>query len=169
MKPKDLGRSTTQHMAILRNLVSTLFWVGKVDTTFARAKAVQSLAEKYLTVAIKNYGDTKKAEKEVTDSKGVKSKKMVLTDGPKKLSARRKLMAVLYDLQEIKTKNESKKSFDKRTKHINHPIIEKIFNELAPKYAKRIKELGQGGGYTRVLRTGTRTGDDAETAIIELV
>jgi large subunit ribosomal protein L17 len=78
-------------------------------------------------------------------------------------------MALVYDLQEIKTKKESKKSFDKRTKHINHPIIEKIFNELAPKYAKRIKDLGQGGGYTRVLRTGVRTGDDAETAIVELV
>jgi large subunit ribosomal protein L17 len=168
-KAKDLGRSTTQHMAILRNQVSTLFWVGRVDTTYARAKAVSSLAEKYLTVAINTYADTKKAEKEVTNSKGVKSKKTVLVDGAKKLAARRKLMSVLYDLHEQKTKEETRKSFDKRTKHINHPIIEKIFNELAPKYAKRIKEVGQGGGYTRVLRTGVRTGDDAETAIVELV
>jgi large subunit ribosomal protein L17 len=168
-KAKDLGRSTAQHMAILRNQVSTLFWVGKVDTTFARAKAVSALAEKYLTLAINSYADTKKVEKEVTNSKGVKSKKIVLVDGAKKLAARRKLMSVLYDFFEQKTKEETKKSFDKRTKHINHPIIEKIFNELAPKYAKRIKELGQGGGYTRVLRTGVRTGDDAETAIVELV
>jgi large subunit ribosomal protein L17 len=168
-KPKDLGRSTAQHMAILRNQVSVLFWVGRVDTTFARAKAVASLAERYLTLAINTYGDTVKADKTVIDAKGVKSKKTVLVDGSKKLAARRKLMSVLYDLHEQKTKAETKKSFDKRTKHINHPIIEKIFNELAPKYAKRIKEVGQGGGYTRVLRTGTRIGDDADTAIVELI
>ena len=169
MKPAKLGRSTPQHMAILRNQVSALFWMGRVETTFARAKATAALAEKYLTLAIKTYGDTRKVEKEVTNSKGVKSTRTVLVDGPQKLAARRRLMAVVYDLQETRTKAESKKAFDKRTKNINHPIIEKIFNELAPKYAKRIKELGIGGGYTRVLRTGTRTGDDAETAIVELV
>ncbi len=169
MKPKQLGRSTTQHMAILKNQVSTLFWVGRVDTTLARARATGALAEKYLTMAIKTYKDTVSVEKEVTNSKGVKSTKKVLVDGPKKLAARRKLMGLLHDLQEVKTKAESKKSFDKRTKNINHPIIEKIFNELAPKYAKRSKELGIGGGYTRVLKTGVRKGDDAETAIVEFV
>ena len=156
-------------MAILRSQVSTLFWVGRVETTFARAKATGALAEKYLTMAIKTYGDTVTADKEVTNSKGVKSTKKVLVDGPKKLAARRKLMSLLYDLQEVKTKAENKKAFDKRTKNINHPIIEKIFNELAPKYAKRIKELKIGGGYTRVLRLGVRRGDDAEMAIVELV
>ncbi|MCQ2382961.1 MAG: bL17 family ribosomal protein, partial [Clostridia bacterium] len=92
-----------------------------------------------------------------------------LIDGPKKLVARRELMAGLYDYQEIRSKDESKKSFEKRTQHINHPIIEKIFNELAPKYAKRIKETGTAGGYTRVLKTGIRKGDDAMTAIVELI
>ncbi|MDR0383940.1 MAG: bL17 family ribosomal protein [Christensenellaceae bacterium] len=169
MKPKDIGRSTAQHMAILRNQASILFWNGRVKTTFVRAKATSSLAEKYLTMAIKTYKDVKKVEKDVIDKKGVKSKKAVLADGPKKLAARRRLMALLYDLHEVKNKEESKKSFEKRTKNINHPLIEKIFNELAPKYAKRIEETGQGGGYTRVLRLGTRRGDDGECAIVELV
>ena len=47
--------------------------------------------------------------------------------------------------------------------------IEKIFNVYAPKYAKRKEELGQGGGYTRILKLGARRGDNAEMAIIELV
>lgn len=169
MKPAKLGRETSQHMAILRNQVSTLFWTGRVSTTYARAKATGALAEKYLTLAINSYADTVTVEKEFTDKKGVKSKRKVLVDGPKKLAARRKLMASLYDFQEIRSKDESKKSFEKRTQHINHPIIEKIFNELAPKYAKRIKETGSAGGYTRVLKTGIRKGDDAMTAIVELV
>jgi large subunit ribosomal protein L17 len=169
MQVDKLRRSTPQRMAILRNMVSALFWEGRVSTTYRRAKAVGALAEKYLTIAINSYEDTVKLEKEVTNDKGVKSKKTVLADGPKKLTARRRLMSLVRDLHEVKTREESKKSFDKRTKHINHPIIEKIFNELAPKYAKRIKEVGQGGGYTRVLRTGIRKGDDAATAIVELV
>lgn len=169
MKPKKLGRETAQHMAILRSQVSTLFWTGRVETTLARAKATSALAEKYLTLAINTYDDTKAVEKEFTNDKGVKSKRKVLVDGPKKLAARRKLMGLVYDLQEIRSKDETKKSFEKRTQNINHPIIEKIFNELAPKYAKRIKEVGTGGGYTRVLKTGVRKGDDAMTAFVELV
>ena len=39
----------------------------------------------------------------------------------------------------------------------------KVFDELAPKYAER------NGGYTRITRIGTRRGDAAETAVIELV
>ncbi len=169
MKPKKLGRETAQHMAILRSQVSTLFWTGRVETTLARAKATASLAEKYLTLAINTYADTKTVEKDFTNDKGVKSKRKVLVDGPKKLAARRKLMGLVYDLQEIRNKDESKKSFEKRTQNINHPIIEKVFNELAPKYAKRIKEVGTAGGYTRVLKLGVRKGDDAMRAMVELV
>ena len=48
-------------------------------------------------------------------------------------------------------------------------FLEKIFNVYAPKYAKRAKELGQGGGYTRIIKLGTRRGDASEMAIVELV
>lgn len=42
-------------------------------------------------------------------------------------------------------------------------VVKKVFKELAPKYEER------NGGYTRIVRTGVRRGDGAETAIIELV
>ena len=42
-------------------------------------------------------------------------------------------------------------------------VCKTIFKELAPAYAER------NGGYTRIVRTGVRRGDAAETAIIELV
>ncbi len=42
-------------------------------------------------------------------------------------------------------------------------VAHKLFKELAPEYAER------NGGYTRIVRTGVRRGDAAETAIIELV
>ena len=42
-------------------------------------------------------------------------------------------------------------------------VCKKTFNELASADAER------NGGYTRIVRTGVRRGDAAETAIIELV
>ncbi len=41
--------------------------------------------------------------------------------------------------------------------------VTELFKEVAPKIVNR------PGGYTRVLRTGNRLGDNAETCIIELV
>ena len=78
-------------------------------------------------------------------------------------------MAKTYDLQEIKGFTEKKSDYKKRTAQIAHPLVEKLFNEIAPKYAQRKEELGQGGGYTRIYLLGQRRGDGAETAIIELV
>lgn len=42
-------------------------------------------------------------------------------------------------------------------------VAKKLFDEIAPKYADR------NGGYTRIIKTGTRRGDAAEMAIIELI
>lgn len=42
-------------------------------------------------------------------------------------------------------------------------ILAKLFNEIGPKYKDR------NGGYTRIMRLGSRLGDNATQAIIELV
>ena len=167
--PGKLGRTTEQRLAILRNQASQLLWYGKIETTAARAKELQPYVEKLITKAINTYEDVVEIEVIAKDKKGKEIKTTAYKDGPKKLAARRAIMAKTYDLQEIKPFNEKKSDFKKRTGRIQHPLMEKLFNEIAPKYAQRKEELGQGGGYTRIYLLGQRRGDASETAIIELV
>ncbi|MBE7073561.1 MAG: hypothetical protein E7379_00450 [Clostridiales bacterium] len=169
MANAKLGRPSKEKNSMLRGLVSDLLWFGKVETTVARGKSVKRMAEKLITLAINSYEDIVKVEKEIKDDKGVKVKTVVSNDGPKKLQARRELMSYLMDRQEQRQPKETPESFEARTKDIKHPLLEKIFNVYAPKYAMRAKELGQGGGYTRLVKLGTRRGDVAEMCIVSLI
>lgn len=164
-----MGRTSEQRMAILRNQATDLLWYGKITTTRARAKELQPYVEKIITKAIQVYDDNVEFEVVKTDAKGKEVKSKAVKDSPKKLAVRRRLMAKLRDKQEEKDFGEKKSAYKARTKDIQHPLMEKLFNEIAPKYAQRAEELGQGGGYTRIYLLGARDGDGAEEAIIELV
>ena len=135
----------------------------------SRAKALQPYVEKIITKAIKVYDDNVETKGTTQDKKGKDVTTKSIKDSPKKLAVRRQLMGKLRDLQEVKGFNEKKSDYKKRTADIRHPLMEKLFNEIAPKYAQRAEELGQGGGYTRIYLLGQRRGDAAEEAIIELV
>ena len=166
---RKLGKPTDQRMALIRQQAFDLLWKGRIETTYARAKEVQKYAEKIITIAINDYLDTVKKVETRINKKGQEIKVEVVNDGKDKLAARRRIMALTYDIPEIKKEGETDEAFYARTKNIKHPLVEKIFNELAPKYDQRAKDVNRKGGYTRVLKTGFRRGDSAETAIIELV
>ena len=167
--PGKLGRTSKERNALLRGLASQLLWYGKIETTAAKAKELKPYVEKLITKAVNSYDDVVEFEIKKTDKKGKEVVVKSFKDGAKRLAARRAIMAKTYDLPEIKAFNEKKADFKARTAGINHPLMAKLFNEIAPKYAARKEELGQGGGYTRIYRLGERRGDGAETAIIELV
>ncbi len=167
--PTKLGRTSEQRNALLRNQASELLWYGKIETTAAKAKALQPYVEKIITKAIGVYDLNEEKKVVKTDAKGKEVTTKVIQDSPKKLAVRRALTAKLRDLQEIKGFAEKKSEYKARTKDVQHPLMEKLFNEIAPKYAQRKEEVGQGGGYTRIYLLGERRGDAAEMAIIELI
>ena len=51
---RKLGRTSDQRKAMLRAMTTYLFENGKIETTFTRAKEVQPVAEKMITLGKKN-------------------------------------------------------------------------------------------------------------------
>ncbi len=162
MAMRKLGRPSDQRKAMLRGLVTSLLKYGKIETTKMRAKETQRIAEKLITKAIRTYNETVDVTKKRDNT-------TVANDSPRKLAARRAIMEYLYDFPEKKGEKESKYEYKQRTKDVKHPVMEKLFREIAPKYAERAKASGQGGGYTRIVKMGPRRGDAAEVVILELV
>ena len=145
------------------NLTTALLWNGKIVTTEKRAKEVRPIAEKLITLAVSEYKNTTTVEKENRNDKQQIVKVEKTNDLPSKLHARRQIMSYLYDIPAAKNEKESKSEYKARTKGHAHPVVEKLFNEIAPKYE------GRNGGYTRILKMGPRRGDAAEMAVIELI
>ncbi len=174
---RKLGRTASQRKAMLRNQVTNLLYNGKIVTTECRAKEVKSIAEKMITLAVKEKDNfetvTVKAKvarkdkdgkyvKEVVDGKKVtvydEVEKQIKKDKPSRLHARRLMKAYLYDITEVPTEAAGKK---KATKKVD--LTQKLFEEIAPKYADR------KGGYTRIVKIGERKGDAAMEVLLELV
>ena len=52
-KYRKLGRTSDQRKALLRGQVTALLYNGKIVTTEARAKEVRKMAERLITLAVK--------------------------------------------------------------------------------------------------------------------
>ena len=169
MANRKLGRPSDQRMAMLRNQVTNLIWYGKIETTLARGKEVQSMAEHLITIAMRQCDNTVELTKKTKNDKQQIVELTVTNDSPERLAARRQVMRYLYDIPAIQNKDEDRDDFKARQKQVKHQVVEKLFREIAPKYKKRAEEKGQGGGYTRIVKMGPRRGDAAEMVIVELV
>lgn len=174
---RKLSRTSSQRKALIRGQVTSLLQHGKIVTTQAKAKEVSKVAEGLIALAIKekdNYEEvTVKAKvarkdadgrrvKEVVDGKKVdvydEVDKTIKKDMPSRLHARRQMNKVLYKVTVVPKENAGKK---KNTKTVD--LAQKLFDEIAPKYADR------KGGYTRIIKIGQRKGDAAMEVVLELV
>ena len=165
---RKIGLPSDQRIALLRNQTTALIWNGKIVTTLARAKEVRSIAEKLITLAVREYQNSETVEKETRNDKSQIVMVDKVQDKASKLHARRQIMAYLYEVKEVRGKKESRDDFKERTDGRAHPVVEKLFRELAPKYDERAKN-GSRGGYTTMYKLGPRRGDAAEMAVLELL
>lgn len=176
-KYRKLGKSSSQRKALLRNQVTNLLYHGKLVTTEARAKEVRKIAEKLITMAVKEKDNFEtvtvearvakkdkdgKRVKEVIDGKKVTVyetvSKEIQKDKPSRLHIRRQMLKYFYPVVEKAPNGAGQK---RNTKTIS--MADKMFKEVAPKYVDR------KGGYTRIIKIGPRKGDAAMEVIIELV
>jgi large subunit ribosomal protein L17 len=116
---RKLGRNSAQRKALLRDLITDLILNERIETTLSKAKELQKLADRMVTL------------------------------GKKNTLASRQQAAKLVRFE--------------MTEDGSQYAIQKLFSDIAPRFAER------NGGYTRVLKTGPRRGDNAPMAIIEFV
>ena len=162
-KYRKLSRTASQRKALLRGQVTQLLATGKIVTTEAKAKEVRKIAEGLIALAVKekdNFEEVTvtakvarkdkdgKRVKEVVDGKKVtvydEVEKTIKKDSASRLHARRQMLKVLYKVD-------------------GKDITNKMFDEIAPKYADR------NGGSTRIVKIGQRKGDGALEVVLELV
>ena len=174
---RKLSRTSSQRKALIRGQVTALLHHGKIVTTESKAKEIRKVAEKLIAMAVREKDNFEtvtvtakvprkdkdgKRVKEVVDGKKVtvydEVQKEIKKDAPSRLHARREMLKVLYTVKEVPAEAAGKK---KNTKEID--IAEKLFTEIAPKYADR------NGGYTRIVKIGQRKGDAAREVLLELV
>ncbi len=176
-KYRKLSRTSSQRKALLRSQVTALLYKGKIVTTEAKAKEVRKIAESLIASAVREKDNfetvTVKAKVAQKDANGKRVKEVVdgkkktvytvvdkeiTKDAPSRLHARREMMKVFYPVTEVPEKAAGRK---KNTKEVD--LVDKMFNEIAPKYANR------NGGYTRIVKIGPRKGDAAMEVVLELV
>lgn len=174
---RKLGRTSSQRKAMLRTLTTQLIYHGKITTTETRAKEVRRMAEKLITLAVKEKDNfttqtvTAKVPQKDKDGKRVKvvenGKKVTVyneverdikKDNPSRLAARRKILSVLYPVTNAPADGRRKRSESKAV-----DLAALMFDKWGDKYA------GRNGGYTRIVKIGPRRGDAAPMVLLELV
>lgn len=157
---RHLKRTSGHRRALYRNLMTELFRHEQITTTEAKARAIRPLAERLVTTARKG-----RAERVVELAQQRNVERLSAWFSPERakqlidcvdqgnnealermaggfaLHARRQVIATLSDKQ----------------------VAHKLVDEIAPRFDER------PGGYTRMFKLGTRKGDAADMAVLELV
>jgi large subunit ribosomal protein L17 len=138
---RKLGRKTEHRLALLRNLCTSLVTHERLITTLPKAKELRPFAERAITLG----------------------KRALAAEAPASALHNRRLAAAYFFTGNTDRVPDGgyKRPHAPRTAGV--AALDKLFDELASRFA------GRPGGYTRILKLGTRRGDGAEMALIELL
>jgi large subunit ribosomal protein L17 len=140
-------------MSMLRNMATSLINADKehIITTVQKAKELRPFVEKVITMA-------RKAENATGENAAAQQVHL-------RRQAARFFHAGNSTFKEASSRFRGKKGEAKdpieRTAGVK--ALQRLFSELGARYKDR------NGGYTRIIRIGRRSGDNAELAVIELV
>jgi large subunit ribosomal protein L17 len=141
---RKLGLPSDQRKALLTNLTRQFIRHGYTRTTLGRAKELQRLVEKLITVA-------------KTDSLAARQRARRVLVGHSASSPKpARLIAGKTDLEKTQLLTE-------RSLINGEDLVKHLFDNVAPRFKDR------NGGYTRITKIGTRRGDGAPAAVLELV
>ena len=141
---RKLGRDSAHRKSLLRSLCTSLVLHERIETTLPKAKELRPFAEKAITLG----------------KRGLQAE--LPADA---VHLRRQASAYFHAGNrtgpERRPDGGYKRPRPVRTSGV--AAVDKLFDELATRFADR------PGGYTRIVKLGTRRGDGAEVAIIELL
>lgn len=150
---RKLGRTTEHRISMLRNMATSLINAENeyIITTVPKAKELRPFVEKVITLA-------RKAKNLTGDEAKIQE-----------VHLRRQAAAYFHagnrnfkkEQSRFRGKKGEQKEPIERTAGVK--AVQRLFGELGDRYKDR------NGGYTRIVRLGRRSGDNAEMAVIELV
>lgn len=141
---RKLGLPSDQRRALLTNLARQCIRHGYIHTTYGRAKELQRIVEKLITLSKEDTVNARRATRKILVGHSSSSPR------PEKLLAGKTDVEKIQILQERSLIN-------------GEDLVKHLFDNIAPRFKER------KGGYTRITRTGFRRGDAAPTAVIEFV
>ena len=127
-------------MALLRNLCTSLITHERIITTLPKAKELRPFAERAITLG----------------------KRALSADAPAALHNRR-LAAAYFQTGNSNRVPDGGYKRPRAPRTAGVAALDKLFSDVAGRYTDR------QGGYTRILKLGSRRGDGAELALIELI
>lgn len=140
---RKLGRTTEHRMSMLRNLATSLInsREERIVTTLPKAKELRPFVERAITLSCRARG----------------------LEGAQAVHLRRQAAGFFHAGNMQQAALTGKRGQLRLPRTAGVAAIKRLFDELGERYKDR------PGGYTRILKLGTREGDNAELAIIELV
>jgi large subunit ribosomal protein L17 len=150
---RKLGRTTEHRMSMLRNLATSLITAEKehIITTVPKAKELRPFVERAITLA-------RRAEN-LTGDDAAAQRVHLRRQAARFFHAGNRNFKI--EQSRFRGKKGEAKEGVERTAGV--AAVQRLFGELGTRYKDR------NGGYTRIIKLGRRSGDNAEMAVIELV
>lgn len=138
---RKLGRKSDHRKALLRNLCTSLIVHERLVTTLPKAKELRPFAERAITLG----------------------KRALSAEAPESALHARRLAAAYFFSGNTNRVPDGGYKRPRAPRTAGVFALDKLFDDVAARFVDR------PGGYTRILKLGTRRGDGAEMALIELI